>query len=98
MLRFKVGESAIYAIPERTCEQKFIGTHITVLHVGPFKNGQYVDGIGTVNGDFDYAIDIIHPTLIGTYMLGVKDWQLAKLDDPDAEQSTEQEEELCTLC
>ena len=93
-LRFKQGEIAIFGFPATPSEAKYVGRHLTIMDVGPFKNGTSINssaGNARVVQDFDYVTDI--SIWFGGF-LGVHDWQLVKIgENPDAQRDEEQVEE-----
>ncbi len=88
MLRFKVGELAIYAFSERQIGARYVGRLLEIHAVGPFKAGTRLEHF-TILRDVDYII-----LAQDGYFGAVKDYQLLKLDDPDQQVTQEVGEEI----
>lgn len=94
-MRFKVGDTAIYAFPDCKMGEKYMGQLVTIEGL------RIPSDAGPVR---DYQLDVRTRIQMGPLevlaVLLCDDWQLRKPDDPTfnfEDEETELEEELCSV-
>lgn len=94
MLRFKVGDSAIYGLARANTRDapclKYVGQMVLIEGVGPFKRGELKKIEGGVTHRFGMDSDYSIVAADG-HGMSVMDWQLIKLDDPDVQETCQKD-------
>ena len=89
MLRFNVGELAIFVLARKQSGKRYVGQVVEIHSIGPFKAGYETHWVPRLMSDADYLVKAADGR--GG---AAKDWQLVKLGDPDQQVTRQAEEEI----